>query len=219
MSADSGLATFRDANGLWEGYKIDDVASVDGWKRNPENVLHFYNSRRKQALEATPNAGHKAIARLEEKYDVAVITQNVDDLHERGGSTNVLHLHGELRKARSEIDSNLVYDIGNKPILYGDLADDGAQLRPDIVWFGENVTMMERAVHAVKKTDILIVIGTSLVVYPAAGLVDVASAGTSKYMIDPSIPELHISDDWHFIKSRAAVGTSLLVDDLISDGM
>lgn len=139
MSADSGLATFRDSGGLWEGFDIQEVASIEGWRRNPSKVLEFYNQRRREASRAEPNEGHLAIARLEEKYRVTVVTQNVDDLHERAGSANVIHLHGQLRFARSERDQNLVKDIGSDPIKLGDLAEDGAQFRPDIVWFGEMV--------------------------------------------------------------------------------
>lgn len=217
MSADSGLATFRDSGGLWEGYDINEVATLDGWHRNPERVLDFYNLRRKQAFEAEPNQGHKALARLEEKFDVTVVTQNVDDLHERGGSTNVLHLHGELRKARSVKNVELVYDIGSKPINLGDTSEDGEQLRPHIVWFGEMVPMLEQAARVVEQADLLIVIGTSLVVYPAAGLVDYATPGIPKYIIDPATPELSSFHGWEHIKSRAAEGTPELVDKLLTD--
>jgi NAD-dependent deacetylase len=219
MSADSGLATFRDAGGLWEGYDINEVASIDGWNRNPEKVLEFYNLRRKQASEAEPNEGHIALARLEESFNVSIITQNVDDLHERAGSKNVLHLHGELRKARSIKNSKLVYDIGSKPLKLGDTAEDGEQLRPDIVWFGEPVPMMEKAASIVEQADLFIVIGTSLVVYPAAGLVDYSQPGISKYIIDPATPELYTLQDWVHIKSTAAEGTPDLADQIIKDGI
>jgi NAD-dependent deacetylase len=218
MSADSGLATFRDAGGLWEGYDINEVASIDGWNRNPEKVLEFYNLRRKQASEAEPNEGHKALVRLEESFNVTIITQNVDDLHERAGSKNVIHLHGELRKARSIKNRKLVYDIGSKPINLGDTADDGEQLRPDIVWFGEQVPMMDKAASVVEQADLFIVIGTSLVVYPAAGLVDYTQPGISKYIIDPATPELYPLQDWEHIKSTAAEGTPGLADQILKDG-
>ena len=217
MSADSGLATFRDSGGLWEGYDINEVASADGWNRNPEKVLEFYNTRRKQAFEAEPNEGHKALVKLEEKFEVSIVTQNVDDLHERAGSGNVIHLHGELRKARSVENRELVYDIGDKPIKLGDTAEDGAQLRPHIVWFGEMVPMLEEGVRVVSQADILIVIGTSLVVYPAASLVDYAPGGIPKYIIDPSTPELYSFHGWEHIKATAAEGTPKLVENLLND--
>jgi len=216
MSADSGLATFRDSGGLWEGYDISEVASLEGWNRNPEKILDFYNLRRKQAFEAHPNQGHKALARLEEKFDVSIITQNVDDLHERGGSSRVIHLHGELRKARSVDNRELVYDIGAKPINMGDTAEDGAQLRPDIVWFGEMVPAMEKAAEIVLQAEILIVIGTSLVVYPAAGLIDYSPRNIPRYILDPSTPELFALDGWEHIQSTAATATPILVDKLLN---
>jgi NAD-dependent deacetylase len=219
MSADSGLATFRDSGGLWEGYDINEVASVEGWNRNPEKVLDFYNLRRKQTIAAEPNEGHKALARLESKFQVSVITQNVDDLHERAGSKNVIHLHGELRKARSVKNRDLVYDIGSKPIKLGDTASDGGQLRPDIVWFGEQVPMMEKAASVVEKADLFIVIGTSLVVYPAAGLIDYARTGIPRFIIDPANPELYSFKEWEHIKSTAAKGTPRLVDKILNDSI
>lgn len=217
MSADSGLATFRDSGGLWEGYDINEVATVEGWQRNPENVLDFYNHRRKQAFEAEPNKGHEALARLEEIFEVSIVTQNVDDLHERAGSSHVLHLHGELRKARSVKNPELVYDIGGDPIKLGDTAEDGAQLRPDIVWFGEMVPMMEKAVDVVTRAEILVVIGTSLVVYPAAGLINYTSGKVSKFVIDPSAPDLHNINEWTHFKDTAATATPRLVDKLLKE--
>jgi NAD-dependent deacetylase len=216
MSADSGLATFRDSGGLWEGFDINEVASVTGWEKDPEKVLEFYNKRRKQAFEADPNEGHKALARLEEKYDVTIITQNVDNLHERGGSSDVLHLHGELHKARSVEDDSVVVEIGDKSIQMGDTAPDGGQLRPHIVWFGEMVPMMEKAATIVPKADIFVVIGTSLVVYPAAGLTDLVRADVDKYLIDPKEPELMSYANWDHIQETAASGTPKLVDRLLS---
>ncbi len=215
MSADSGLATFRDSGGLWEGYDVYEVATPEGWSDDPEKVLKFYNQRRKQAVNANPNDGHIALARLEDYYDVTIITQNVDNLHERAGSSDVLHLHGEITKARSEKDENLVYEIGDKPIDLGDTAEDGAQLRPHVVWFGEMVPAIEKAASIVPNADILIIIGTSLAVYPAAGLIGYADDEIDKFIIDPKNPDLPSLDNWNHIQERAATGTPKLVDDLI----
>jgi len=215
MSADSGLKTFRDSGGLWEGHDIREVATVEAWRKNPEKVLEFYNKRRKQAFNAEPNRGHKAIAKLEESYDVTVITQNVDNLHEQAGSTDVLHLHGELSKVRSETDRTLIYDIGGDEIELGDTAEDGGQLRPHVVWFGEMVPNMEKAAVLMPEADILLVIGTSLLVYPAAGLVDYAPDQIPKYIIDPSKPDLFDYSGWNHIQKRAAVGTPKLVKELM----
>lgn len=215
MSADSGLATFRDSGGLWEGYDVYEVATPEGWSDDPEKVLKFYNQRRKQAVNAKPNDGHIALARLEDYYDVTIITQNVDNLHERAGSSDVLHLHGEITKARSEKDENLVYEIGEKPIDLGDIAEDGAQLRPHVVWFGEMVPAIEKAASIVPNADILIIIGTSLAVYPAAGLIGYADDEIDKFIIDPKNPDLPSLDNWNHIQERAATGTPKLVDDLI----
>ncbi|MEX2574365.1 MAG: Sir2 family NAD-dependent protein deacetylase [Balneolaceae bacterium] len=214
MSADSGLATFRDSGGLWEGFDIHEVASVDGWRRNPVKILEFYNNRRKQALNAQPNKGHFAVATLEEQFRVTVITQNVDDLHERSGSSRVIHLHGELCKARSVRNSKLVKYIGPEPIHMGDTAEDGAQLRPHIVWFGESVPLLEEAMGIMETAQILIVIGTSLVVYPAAGLIDYVPAGIPRYLIDPSEPGRYLTGDWQHLKTTAAKGTPELVTNL-----
>ncbi len=215
ISAESGLATFRDSGGLWEGYDINEVASIQGWQKDPETVLEFYNLRRKQAAEAQPNAAHTALAELEKHFDVSIVTQNVDNLHERAGSTRVMHLHGELHKARSVDDENIVVDLGAKPIKMGDLAEDGAQLRPHIVWFGEMVPMIESASVEVAEADILIVVGTSLVVYPAAGLIDFAKAGIPKYIVDPSNPQLFEADEWTHLKENAGTGIHKLANKLI----
>jgi NAD-dependent deacetylase len=215
MSADSGLATFRGSGGLWEGYDIEDVASIDGWYRNKQRVLEFYNKRREQAAGAMPNEGHKAISDLEEKFNVTVVTQNVDDLHERAGSTNVVHLHGLLREARSEENPDYIVDIGEKPIRLGDKAPDGSQLRPNIVWFGEAVPMIEIAAEAVMKADIFMVVGTSLAVYPAAGLVNYTKKKIPKFVVDPSVPEMYLSDEWEHIKKGAAKGLPELKETLI----
>ncbi len=185
MSAESGINTFRDSNGLWENHNVMDVASPEGWQRNRELVLDFYNQRRKQLLEVSPNAGHLALVELEEKYTVHIITQNVDDLHERAGSSQVLHLHGELRKARSTADERLVYDC-DQDINLGDHCEKGSQLRPHIVWFGEMVPMLEPAAALVAQADIALIIGTSMQVYPAAGLIGLARPGIPIFYIDPN---------------------------------
>lgn len=187
ISAESGLKTFRDSDGLWEGYNIEDVATPRAWERNPQLVLDFYNFRRKNVLDARPNAAHFGIAELQKQYDVTVITQNIDDLHERAGSENVMHLHGEIFRMRSERDESLVYDIRGD-IRLGDKAEDGAQLRPAIVWFEEPVPMIEKAIPIVEAADIFVVVGTSLVVYPAAGLVHYTRPEVTKYIVDKKIP-------------------------------
>ena len=187
ISAESGLKTFRDSDGLWNGYNIEDVATPRAWKKNKQLVLDFYNMRRRDVLNAQPNAAHIGLAELEKDFDVQVITQNIDDLHERAGSTNVLHLHGEIFKMRSEFDEELIYEI-RKDILLGDAADDGAQLRPHIVWFEEPVPMIERAAEIASGADIFVVIGTSLAVYPAAGLINYAPRTIPKFIVDKNIP-------------------------------
>lgn len=187
VSAESGLKTFRDSDGLWEGYKIEDVATPRGWKKNPQLVLDFYNQRRQNVLDAQPNAAHFGLAELEKNFDVHIITQNIDDLHERAGSTRVLHLHGEIVKMRSEKNDQLIYDI-RSDIQLNDKAEDGAQLRPHIVWFEEPVPKIEEAIPVVYSADIFIVVGTSLVVYPAAGLLNYVELNTPKYIIDKKIP-------------------------------
>ncbi len=193
VSAESGISTFRDSNGLWENYKVEDVASIEGWYRNPQLVLDFYNARRAQLATVKPNDAHRAIAALENEYDVTVVTQNVDNLHERAGSTRIIHLHGELTKVRPEnacnemdcFSEDTVFDIGNDEINLGDLAPNGSQLRPHIVWFGEAVPKIESAIEAVEAADILLIVGTSLQVYPAAGLYAYAKASAPIYIIDP----------------------------------
>lgn len=188
MSAESGIATFRDSGGLWEQHRIEDVATPEGFRRDPKLVLDFYNHRRKAAFEAQPNAGHIGLSEMEKDYRVSIITQNVDDLHERAGSTNVLHLHGELNKVRSTLDPSLIYTLtaDNPEIHIGDKCERGSQLRPHIVWFGEAVPMIEKAMDVVATADVLVIIGTSLNVYPAAGLVNYASKGVPIYLIDPN---------------------------------
>ena len=192
-SAESGITTFRDADGLWENHKVEDVASIEGWYRNPSLVLDFYNARRAQLFTVKPNAAHMAIASLEDNYDVTVVTQNVDNLHERAGSTRIIHLHGELTKVRPENCCNdrdgyseeTVFDIGADAIHVGDMAPNGAQLRPHIVWFGEAVPKIETAIDAVEAADIILIVGTSLQVYPAAGLYRYAKMDTPIYIIAP----------------------------------
>ena len=187
ISAESGLKTFRDSDGLWEGYDVTEVATPRGWQGNPQRVLDFYNQRRKDVAAAKPNLAHLGLAELEQHYDVTIITQNIDDLHERAGSGNVLHLHGEIFKMRSERDAEIIYPITGD-ILLGEKAADGAQLRPYIVWFEEPVPAIEQAIPIVHAADIFVVIGTSLAVYPAAGLVNYARAHVPKYIIDKKIP-------------------------------
>lgn len=188
ISAESGLKTFRGSGGLWEGHEVTDVATPEAFARDPEMVLRFYNERRKQAFSAQPNIGHKALVELEEEFDVTIITQNVDDLHERAGSSKIIHLHGELRKKRSVYNSAFVEDW-EEDIFPGDLAPDGGQWRPHIVWFGESVPMMMPAAQATESADALLIVGTSLQVYPAASLVDYAPAHAPIYLVDPNIPE------------------------------
>lgn len=212
ISAESGLSTFRDSGGLWDGHDILEVASIDGWYKNPEKVLEFYNTRRKQLVNVKPNKAHLFLAKLENNHDVTIITQNVDDLHERAGSTNIIHLHGELTKARSEANPKITIDLNYKDIAIGDMAEDGYQLRPAIVWFGEMVPLIETATKITKNADYLIVIGTSLEVYPAANLVYHASEKTQKYIIDPKNPELKSYDNWVHIKKFATEGVMELFE-------
>ncbi len=189
MSAESGIRTFRDSDGLWEEYRIKDVCTPDAWERNPALVNQFYNERRKQLYQVSPNQGHTGLAALERYFDVQIVTQNVDDLHERAGSTKVLHLHGELKKVRSSIDPYLVYDLEGWELKPEAKCEKGSPLRPHIVWFGEAVPNIEPAIEIVKKADILVIIGTSLAVYPAASLLHYAPHGIPVYLIDPHIPQ------------------------------
>lgn len=215
MSAESGIATFRDSGGLWEQYSIEDVATPEGFSRNPQLVLDFYNARRKAAFEANPNKGHVGLVEMEKDYKVSIITQNVDELHERAGSTNVLHLHGELSKVRSTVDPSLIYTLtpDNCEIHLGDKCEKGSQLRPHIVWFGEAVPMIEKAMKIVQTADIFVVIGTSMNVYPAAGLLNYVHAGVPVYLIDPKEVNVHQSGI-HFIKKGASEGVAELRDIL-----
>ena len=215
ISAESGLKTFRDADGLWEGYDINEVATATAWRNNPQLVLEFYNMRRQNVREAEPNRAHIALAELEKFFDVQVITQNIDDLHERGGSTNVLHLHGEILKMRSEKNDELIYEI-TSDIHLGDKAEDGAQLRPHIVWFEEPVPMIEMAIRDVKKADIFVVVGTSLAVYPAAGLVNFAPWEIPKYIIDKKVPATSALYNLTAIEKSATEGVEELKRYLFS---
>ncbi len=216
ISAESGIKTFRDADGLWEGHDVMEVASPQGWNANIELVLDFYNQRRSQLLTVKPNDAHRAITTLQEKYNVQVITQNVDDLHERAGTNNVLHLHGELLKVRSTVDEHLIYEW-TKALNIGDHCENGHQLRPHIVWFGEEVPMMTLAVQEVQTAEIIIIIGTSLQVYPAAGLISYAPRHATVYYIDP---KPHISMELQMrphelIKEPATKGMKYLLEQLL----
>jgi len=218
VSAESGLLTFRDSGGLWEGYDVMQVASIEGWYENKALVLDFYNMRRKQAATAQPNDGHYAFAELEKAYEVDVITQNVDDLHEKAGSTRVLHLHGKLREVRSSVDSSLVFDIEDKQIQLGDKCPKGSQLRPNIVWFGEMVPNIEPASKIISKADIVIIAGTSLVVYPAAGLLHYARRDAEIYLIDPVIPDTVIGNPRiQCIQEKSGTGMKKLAEKLLKE--
>lgn len=214
ISAESGLRTFRDSDGLWEGYQIEEVATPRAWRKNPQLVLNFYNYRRRDVLAAQPNAAHFGLAELENDFDVTIITQNIDDLHERSGSTNILHLHGEIFKMRSERNEQLIYDIKGD-IMVGDKADDGAQLRPNIVWFEEAVPMIEKAIPVIKQTDFFAVVGTSLVVYPAAGLITVADDAIPKFIVDKKIPYTSAVHNVTAIEKPATEGVKELREILL----
>lgn len=214
ISAESGIKTFRDADGLWEGHDIMEIASPIGWENNPEKVLEFYNLRRKHLLKVVPNPAHYALARLEEKYKVSIITQNIDDLHERAGSKKVLHLHGELLKVRSTFDEDLIMDW-KKDLNLGDFCEYNHQLRPFVVWFGEDVPMFPKAAEISKQADILIIIGTSMQVYPAAGLMDFVRGGTPIYFIDPK-PVLESYPKLTIFKEKASSGVPKLADLLMN---
>jgi len=215
ISSESGCNTFRDTNGLWRKYRVEEVASPVAWHRNPGLVLDFYNERRKKLFQVEPNPGHQALVKLEDKYEVQIITQNVDDLHERAGSSNVLHLHGELKKARSTKDPSLIYTLDKWELKLGDFCEKGSQLRPHIVWFGEPVPMFETAMKLSVKADIFIVIGTSLAVYPAASLISYVNSEAPKYYIDPNASVLHGVDNLYLIKEKAGAGVPRLVKDLL----
>lgn len=215
ISAESGIPTFRASDGLWENHSIEDVATPEGWRKDMELVLRFYNERRAKLAEVEPNEGHYILARLEKHFEVQIITQNVDNLHERAGSTKVLHLHGELTKARSTVDSSLVYEIGTKAINIGDKCEKGSQLRPHIVWFHEDVPLIIDAAELASEADIFVVVGTSMQVYPAAGLVNYAAGFVPIYIIDPNKPDVATRKNMVFIEEIGSVGLAKLWDLLV----
>jgi NAD-dependent deacetylase len=214
MSSESGIRTFRDSGGLWEEYDVTEVATPEAWENNRGLVLRFYNERRRQLEGCKPNEGHFGLAKLEEYFDIQIITQNIDDLHERAGSSKILHLHGELKKARSTIDSSLIYDIGFKDINPGNNCEKGSQLRPHIVWFGEEVPMMDEAVNLAGEADIFVVIGSSLNVYPAAGLINYAPQKASLWLIDPMNVTVPVNRKVEVIKGKASEGIVILTEQL-----
>ncbi|MCW1734526.1 SIR2 family NAD-dependent protein deacylase [Anaerorudis cellulosivorans] len=218
MSAESGISTFRDSGGLWEQYPVEEVATPEAFARNPELMLNFYNARRRELLKAKPNEGHKGLADLEKYFDVSIITQNIDNLHERAGSSHVIHLHGELMNARSTGDPSLVYRLSedNPDIKVGDVCEKGYQLRPDVVWFGEPVPMIEEAIRITRQADIFVIIGTSMVVYPAAGLLNYVPNAVPIYLIDPKDVAMH-RRDIHHIRKGASEGVKELKKLLLKD--
>jgi NAD-dependent deacetylase len=216
ISAESGIKTFRDADGLWNGHDVTKVASPAAWRTNPALVLEFYNQRRKQCLEVEPNPAHYALARLERAFEVTIVTQNVDNLHERAGSTNVVHLHGELLKSRSTADESIVQEMRGWELKLGDLCPLGSQLRPHIVWFGEDVTEIGHAAEVVAEADYFLVVGTSLVVYPAAGLLDYVRRGTEIWVIDPNLPYIRSRPGLHCLEEKATTGVRKVVDELLT---
>jgi NAD-dependent deacetylase len=213
ISAESGLKTFRDSDGLWEGYDVNEVATPRGWRKNPELVLEFYNMRRRNVRDALPNAAHRGLALMEKYFDVQIITQNIDDLHERAGSSKVLHLHGEIFKMRSELDESLIYPIRDD-IQLGDKAPDGGQLRPHIVWFEEPVPLIMDAGNLVRDAGIFVIIGTSLAVYPAAGLIDFVQPQILKFIVDKNIPFTRGIQNLHSIQRPATEGMLELEEHL-----
>jgi NAD-dependent deacetylase len=215
ISAESGLKTFRDAGGLWEGYNVYDVATPEAWKRDPDMVQHFYNERRKSVLEAKPNAAHYALVKLEEKFKVTIVTQNIDDLHERAGSSKIIHLHGLITKSQSDRNPKVTYDIPGSELKMGELCELGSQLRPHVVWFGEAVPMIENAAKECYEADIFIVIGTSLQVYPAAGLIDLVPAKAKKILVDPRAMEIS-AKNIEMIPENAAAAVPELVERLLN---
>jgi NAD-dependent deacetylase len=217
MSSESGIRTFRDSGGLWEEYEVSEVATPEAWSKNRDLVLRFYNERRRQLKACIPNDGHMGLARLEQHFDVRIITQNIDDLHERAGSTNILHLHGELTKARSTANPSLISDIGYDDINPGDLCKMGSQLRPHIVWFGEAVPMMDEAVKITSEAEIFVVIGSSLNVYPAAGLINYAPLNASLWLIDPMDVIVPVNRSVNVIKEKAAAGVAILTKRLLKE--
>lgn len=217
ISAESGISTFRASDGLWENHAIEDVATPQGFAKNPALVLQFYNERRAKLDQVEPNEGHKILARLETFYDVTIITQNVDNLHERAGSSNILHVHGYLTKVRSTVDKTLIYDIGTKPIYIGDTCEKGSQLRPHIVWFNEDVPLIETAAAITANADIFVVVGTSMQVYPAAGLINYVPNYTPIYIIDPHKPTISNPKNIAFIEQIGSIGLAKLWDILVGN--
>ena len=217
ISAESGLKTFRDSDGLWEGYNIEDVATPQAWQRNPQLVQDFYNMRRRDVLKAQPNAAHYALAQLEEKHNVTIITQNIDDLHERAGSTSVLHLHGIITRSQSSINPELTYPIDGWQLRMDEVCELGSPLSAHVVWFGEDVPMIEKAAAMCANAELFILSGTSLAVYPAAGLIHYVRSGVKKYIIDPKIPDVDRLTNVIKIRAKASVGLPQLVDELIKD--
>ena len=215
ISAESGIRTFREMGGLWEEYDVHEVASPQGWDRDMDLVLRFYNERRKQLRDSEPNQGHISIAELEEYFDVEVITQNVDNLHERAGSSRILHLHGELTKVRSTGDPNLVYELDGWELKQGDTCEKGHQLRPHIVWFGEPVPLIEEAIRITSQADAFAIVGTSLAVYPAAGLVDYAPSDAPIYLVDPNDIPVPLHREVEVIREKASKGVPVLKDKLL----
>jgi NAD-dependent deacetylase len=219
ISAESGISTFRDNGGLWDKYDVKEVATPEAWRNNPALVLQFYNERRKQVIEAAPNDAHKALVELEKKFDVTIITQNVDDLHERAGSKKVIHLHGEIRKSRSTYDPSLIYTIKGWELNPGDRCEQGSQLRPHIVWFGEMVPEMTRAQDVAATADVMITVGTSLNVYPAAGLVHAAPATSKLFVIDPNEVPLNGLNNVTFCQEKAGIAMPRIVKTLLESGI
>lgn len=215
ISAESGIPTFRDSDGLWEGYDVMEVATPEGWKKNPALVLDFYNLRRKRALEVKPNRGHEILAELQDSFDVTVVTQNVDDLHERAGSKKVIHLHGSLFESRSTADERLVYPIKGWELKIGDLCEKGSQLRPNIVWFGEMVPMIEVAADHAAKADIFLVVGTSMLVYPAAGLIHYVGYDVPKFVVDPKLPDIGNIPQLTMYAEKASTGMEKVRSELM----
>jgi len=215
ISAESGIPTFRDSNGLWEGFRVEDVASPEGWHKDPALVLDFYNQRRKKALEVSPNKGHEILAELQNHFDVTIITQNVDNLHERAGSKTVIHLHGSLFESRSTKDERLVYPIKGWELKMGDCCAQGSQLRPNIVWFGEMVPLMAVASVQARQADVFLIVGTSLVVYPAAGLIHDVPFETPKYLVDPKLPDVGSMPYLKMIEDKASTGLAKIKDELL----
>lgn len=215
ISAESGLQTFRDSGGLWEGYNVYDVATPEAWTRNPDLVQNFYNERRKSVIAAQPNPAHYAVVKLEKMYDVTIITQNIDDLHERAGSSKIIHLHGQITKSQSDRNPKLIYDIPGWELKMGELCELGSQLRPHVVWFGEAVPMIEIAAEHCYAADIVIVIGTSLQVYPAAGLIDLIPSKAQKFLVDPNASEIS-AKNIEIIQTNAAKAVPELIERLLN---